>query len=259
MLNCISVHDTSISSVTVTGYFGPKTREGIMKFQKKMGLSQTGRADRATIMQMSDAQRHHENEVNTSFRQYPGYILKPGMRDSEIQSSLLTTSTPISNLQTMLRMISVASPDIPSVIPDGIYNQRTEAAVRAVQRGLGLPATGETDYTTWEAIYNEYTQAMLSLSDPLKVSPFPVSNKPILMAESGDYIYFTQIMLNRLANNIPGIATVEINAVLDDATRKDITEIQRLSGLEQTGMLDKNTWNAIVTMYEAVIRGYTVF
>ncbi len=259
MLNCIAVHDKSISPVTVTGYFGPKTRDGIIKFQKYSHLSQTGVADRATIMQMSAAQRHHENEVNTSFRQYPGYVLREGMRDSVLQQTLYTNSTPITNLQTMLRFISAAVPDVPTVIPDGIYNERTAAAVRAVQRRLGIEPTGETDYKTWEGIYDEYTVAMLKRSEPLKVSPFPVSNKPILMAESGDYVYFTQIMLNRLADNIYGVKKVEINGMLDDATRADLMEIQKISGLSQTGMLDKNTWNAIVTMYEAVTKGYTVF
>lgn len=42
-----------------------------------------------------------------------------------------------------------------SVTVDGVYGNRTMAAVRRYQKKKGLPVTGEVDYKTWETIINE--------------------------------------------------------------------------------------------------------
>ena len=36
--------------------------------------------------------------------------------------------------------------------PDGFYGERTPAAVQAFQRSRGLPATGDVDCATWQAM-----------------------------------------------------------------------------------------------------------
>ena len=45
---------------------------------------------------------------------------------------------PVRSLQTMLRVISRAIPEIPPVIPDGVYGQSTMRAVTALQRYADL-------------------------------------------------------------------------------------------------------------------------
>ena len=63
---------------------------------------------------------------------------------------------PVRSLQTMLRVISRAIPEIPPVIPDGVYGQSTMRAVTALQRYADLPVTGVVDQATWDKIVSMY-------------------------------------------------------------------------------------------------------
>ena len=69
----------------------------------------------------------------------------------------------VTSLQTMLRMIARCRDGLPSVIPDGIYGQQTVRAVKAFQRQAGLPATGTTDYETWNAVRAAFAAARVEL------------------------------------------------------------------------------------------------
>ena len=78
---------------------------------------------------------------------------------------------PVRSLQTMLRVIAQEDGRQPSLIPDGIYGNQTMQAVTAFQRNNGLPATGVTDQTTWEAIVSVYEPAAVRLgpAQPLEI------------------------------------------------------------------------------------------
>ena len=65
---------------------------------------------------------------------------------------LSTGGTPVRNLQNMLREISLFYNNIPLIIPDGIFGERTTETVRAFQEAYSLPATGEVDLITFEEI-----------------------------------------------------------------------------------------------------------
>ena len=62
----------------------------------------------------------------------------------------------IYELQTYLYAISMFNNKIPQVIPNGVYDPETAAAVRAFQREYGLAVTGNTDSATWNKIVNVY-------------------------------------------------------------------------------------------------------
>ena len=63
--------------------------------------------------------------------------------------------TPI-QLQEQLARISRNFPAIPRINADGIYGERTAAAVRTFQDIFDLPPTGVTDYPTWYTISDIY-------------------------------------------------------------------------------------------------------
>jgi peptidoglycan hydrolase-like protein with peptidoglycan-binding domain len=73
---------------------------------------------------------------------------------------LFYVGAPIRTLQTMLRAIARLNENIPLVIPDGIYGADTVAAVTAFQRQFGLPATGVTNLTTWNAVVEKYDDSL---------------------------------------------------------------------------------------------------
>ena len=60
--------------------------------------------------------------------------------------------TPVRNLQSMLRSISLYYNNIPVIAVDGIFGPTTTNAVKEFQRVYSLPITGEVDIITFEEI-----------------------------------------------------------------------------------------------------------
>ena len=80
-------------------------------------------------------------------------------------------SQPIRSLQTMLRVLGEDDDMLKNVVPDGIYGDQTRNAVYHFQRTHGIPPTGVTDQTTWDAIYAEFEPAQTRLipAQPLQI------------------------------------------------------------------------------------------
>ena len=152
---------------------------------------------------------------------------------------------PVRSLQTMLRLISLADPAIPTVIPDGIYGPQTMTAVSAFQRKYGIPVTGITDQYTWEQI--------LSVAKPAKVrfgkaEPIEILIEPDAVFRAGDtgpYLYLAQTLLTQLALDAPSIIAPKHTGVLDRQTADALAAFQTLAGLEETGELDRITWQQL--------------
>ncbi len=61
----------------------------------------------------------------------------------------------------MLRVIASVDSEEAHIIPDGIYGPQTMQAVSRFQRRHGIPVTGITDQTTWDAIVSIYEPALV--------------------------------------------------------------------------------------------------
>lgn len=150
----------------------------------------------------------------------------------------------ILNLQKYLRAISFADERISRPPLDGIFDSATEDAVRSFQATRGLNANGLVDRLTWEAIYDEY-QA-LSLAEELPFFPSTPSNYKAKRGEESAFISIVQILLRELSAVYDLFEAVEISGIFDDATEQAIKELQRASGLEITGELDRNTYRRLL-------------
>lgn len=149
---------------------------------------------------------------------------------------------PVRSLQTMLRVIAEHDGTIPSVVPDGIYGPQTMSAISTFQRGVGLPVTGITDQTTWEAVVARYRPA---LTHQVEAEPIRVVLNPNQVIRRGDFnrnLYLAQAMLVVLALDYPNIPELSVNGTLDAPTAAALIAFQELSGLPATGELDKITW-----------------
>ena len=71
-------------------------------------------------------------------------------------SHLLRFDSPIHNLQVFLRTISRKYPDIPDVIPDGVYGDATVNAVEAFKEKFMLGGDGSVEFDTWDKIVEIY-------------------------------------------------------------------------------------------------------
>lgn len=156
---------------------------------------------------------------------------------------------PVRSLQTMLRVIAQEDDRQPSLIPDGIYGAQTTAAIAAFQRNHGIPVTGVTDQNTWEQVAAAYEPAWVRVgpAQPLEIILEP--GQVIRRGQDDPNIYLVQAILIVLSDRYSSITPPGMNGILDEATAASLEAFQGLSGLPQTGELDKLTWKQLALHY----------
>lgn len=155
----------------------------------------------------------------------------------------------VRSLQTMLRVLGEDEPALRNVVPDGFYGDQTRNAVYHFQRSRGIPATGVTDQQTWERIVADYTPALTRRipAEPLQIILEP--GQVIRRGEHNIYLYVIQAVLLTLSEVYASISAPEVTGILDAPTADAIATFQYLSGLPQTGELDKVTWMQLARHY----------
>ncbi|MBQ5885254.1 MAG: peptidoglycan-binding protein [Clostridia bacterium] len=151
-LRALSLSEGRLPEIAADGVYGPLTSLAVSAFQQDQGLSVTGNVDSETWKRLND------RYLATLYAQ------KPPERVAALACNLCLrmgeTGDDVYLLQTMLNFISENRfYNIGGVDKNGIYDQKTAAAVREYQRAAGLGMTGDTDKQTWDAIaalYNKY-------------------------------------------------------------------------------------------------------
>lgn len=156
---------------------------------------------------------------------------------------------PIRSLQTMLRVIAEDTRQIPTVVPDGIYSPDTVAAVTEFQRIAQLPITGIVDQQTWERISDQYDRSSVLVGKAAPVEIVMNPNQIFRFGDTGPYIYLLQSMLIWLSRDHDGIPAPDHNGTFDQNTENAVSAFQRLTGLQDTGQLDKITWKNLARQY----------
>ncbi len=156
---------------------------------------------------------------------------------------------PVRSLQTMLRVLGEDDPALRNVVPDGFYGDQTRNAVYQFQRSRGIPATGVADQNTWDRIVLEYSPALTRLAPAEGLQIILEPGQIIKRGEYNLYLYVIQAVLLTLSQVYASIAAPEITGILDSPTADAIATFQYLSGLPQTGELDKVTWKHMALHY----------
>lgn len=154
MLNRISQNYPLIPKLSaVDGIFGSRTEEAVRKFQQIFGLAVDGIVGKATwyemvrlytaVTRLSELRSLGQQFYRINW-DYPSPLVV-GNRGEKIR-----------HLQYMLSILSEFIDEVPPLRIDGIFGTETEEAVRAAQRFLGLPVTGQVDDPTWELIYDQF-------------------------------------------------------------------------------------------------------
>ncbi len=149
-LRSIQRERTGETDVPADGIYGGNTRAAVTAFQQEAGLPATGQVDRVTwetiraaYLEIQAADALH---LPIQAYQNPDQFLQPDDQGDGVAF-----------LQIMLRRLAVRYPNLQPIREvNGLYNEETTAAVRAVQRLAGLPITGVTDKATWNAIVRLY-------------------------------------------------------------------------------------------------------
>ena len=165
----------------------------------------------------------------------------------------LNFNSPIRNLQVFLRTISRRYPSIPQVVPDGIYGETTQNAVKAFQDTFSLEPTGVTDNSTWDRIVSVYKQTELSFENGKKVGIYPEQGLDENHHSYYPTVIIIQSMLYALSQQFDNISRPSVNGILDAQTGESIKSLQLACGLNPDGNITKNFWNFLAAVYETYI------
>lgn len=156
-------------------------------------------------------------------------------------------------LQTMLRQVASAYPEIPAVIPDGVYGEATMRAVTAMQRFARLPATGIADSATWDALRALSCEVSDACAPPAPLCIRMTPGAHVAENEENTHLYLVQGMLRALSDRIAGVPTVELSGRNDAMCCEALRWLQARADLPVTGELDRRTWACLAGLYRLVI------
>ena len=152
-------------------------------------------------------------------------------------------------LQQRLRNISKVYKDVPSVIPDGIFGEETENAVRAFQRKFGFSETGVVDFEIWDRINEEGKKALFVLSDPNQVINIKNEDLPLVIGQIGREVHTLNLMLRHLGELYSNFRSENTGDEFTAETEREVRKWQKVIGHDITGEVDKLTWNRLAEHY----------
>ena len=151
----------------------------------------------------------------------------------------------IRRLQERLRLIAGYGGNMPMLTVDGIYDERTENAVRAFQHLFGLPVTGQMDFDTWETLNDVYALVVERTSPPIALRPFFDCDIQAKEGDESPLITLLEVMLNTVAEQFDNLLSVNTGGVYDAQMTAAVRVFQLTNLLEESGEVDKLTWNAL--------------
>lgn len=180
---------------------------------------------------------------------YPGTPLRIGSYGKDV---LL--------LQLALNRISRNYPAIPKIAyPNSVFGVETEDAVKKFQEIFNLTQDGIVGKATWYKIYWMYTTVKrLSELDSEGVSLETVSRQfrdELSQGDRGDEVRLVQYFLSVIAEFNDFIPSVNIDGIYGPDTAEAVRVFQRSEGLEQTGVVNEETWNELYSRYTSVVAG----
>lgn len=151
-LAIIAFFNQSIPTVQIDGVYGEGTRQAVAAFQRFASLPQTGAVDKTTWDSLYGAYKGTVDYLEASklissvtTEPFPGVILRRG----DVGPSVLT-------FKAYLNFISRYFFDIMSLAENGVFDTRTQNAVKQFQRIFSLPQTGQVNEATWNTIADVY-------------------------------------------------------------------------------------------------------
>jgi len=149
-LRVIGNYYTDIEPTDITGVFDEQTLKSLKKFQTFAGMKPTGVVELDTVRKLQDVYSAILDSIplesKASYEDiYPGYALTTGLKNDKV-----------TQMQTYLKAIAEADPNIPPVQVTGTYDKQTYAAVKAIQNRYQIPETGNIGPVTWYRIVSLY-------------------------------------------------------------------------------------------------------
>ena len=154
----------------------------------------------------------------------------------------------------MSNQIAAAYPAIPKIWDvNGVFDAATEDAVREIQHIFNLIVDGIIGKSTWYMMVHLYT-GILRLSELVSQGQtyFQLGftyEEAIYYGQQGEAVSLLQYLLSILSEFYLTIPFLTIDGIFGDETLAAVKALQQDAGLEQTGVVNEETWNVIVDRF----------
>lgn len=186
----------------------------------------------------------YNTPVTPNIPSYPGFPFRLGSVGNFVRE-----------LKVQLNRISNNYPAIPKIEEENIFfTKDMEESVRVFQEVFDLPVTGEVDKATWyevKYLYNAVKEVADLKGEGILITEveFPYG-ETLEEGDSGPYIRPLNYLLNFLSYFDTNIPTLNLTGEkFTEDTKEMVIAFQTIYDIESTGIVDKNTWNALVSAY----------
>ncbi len=247
-LNRIAANYPAIPTVPVDlGVFDAATERAVRTFQRIFNLSQDGIVGKNTWYKLKYiysgvkglSELYSEGITYSEAQRRFSKVLQQGSRGQEVRT-----------LQYYLNFIAFFNDALPDVDVDGVYGPNTKNAVQAFQRYYGLTADGIAGRNTWNRLQTVYQSILNNLPKEYQsYSSLIYPGYVLSVGSTGKVVEQVQTYLRVIGQNNRSVPVINVDGSYGEQTRRAVLAVQRLYGLEQTGVVGPETWNAIVELY----------
>ena len=132
--------------------------------------------------------------------------------------------------------------EMPEVIPDGIFGERTREDVLLFQRQNGLNETGAVDHATFDALYREYCRVCRPTRGR---RTFPSEKEyPMRKGQSGTEIENLHAILTELSRYDPLLPLLR-GDTFTEHTESAVRRMQKNTGMPETGEVDADFFDRL--------------
>lgn len=234
-----------IPKIEADGIFGAATTRAVRTFQRYFGLTDDGIVGKKTWDKLNEVYLNVIIELSPPGEKpgvYPGAVLRLGDRGRAVKE-----------MQFYLYVLSAYYTEIEEIGYDGIFGKATERAVRAFQSIAGLTQDGLVGRKTWEELYRRFLK-FRNTDGPVYASrnvPYPGS--PISLGDSGIVVEWIQYLLGYIGEYYEQVQQPVLTGSFDALTESSVKGFQRAFSLSVTGVVDEETFNALVVTYYSVL------
>ena len=125
--------------------------------------------------------------------------------------------------------------------------------MRSFQRKNNLYETGEVDNDTWDKIVEVYERSTDDNKREVVVRIIDESDVPITVGQSALSMYVIQAMLLALSKQFTNLTEVDITGSFDAKTQEAVEQIQIISGINPSPVVDREFLNSLSELYNTNI------
>lgn len=190
-------------------------------------------------------------EQNVSVENIPSSAPPVTLREGD-------TGRDVELIQRKLNRISTNFPGIPKIYPtDGFYDSSTTDAVRKFQEVFNLDQDGLVGRATWnqiQFIYNAVKKLYTVNSEGIRLSDVTTRfTDNLLEGSSGEGVLQVQYYLSYISLFVPTVIEAALDGSYGPATANAVRSFQRTYGLEETGVVDRATWDRMENVYYEIV------